>query len=46
MSLYTVTLIGVPSLAALGAAYLAARSNWSAPKAVLAGGVTLVAAMA
>ena len=46
MSLYTVTLIGIPSLAGLGATALAERSNGSAPRAVLVGGMALVVAMA
>ena len=45
MSLYTVMLIGVPSLAVPGAADLAERSNWSGTKAVLAGGMVLVVIM-
>ena len=45
VSLYTVMFIGVPSLAVLGAADLAERSNWSATKAVLAGGMAWVVLM-
>ena len=45
MSLFTVTLIGLPSLAALGVSLLAEQSNWNAPKAVFAGGATLVVAI-
>ena len=45
LSLYAVTLIGVPSPAVLGAAYLAEMSNWSTTKAVLAGGMALVVMM-
>lgn len=45
MSLFTVTLIGAPSLAALGASLLADQSSWSAPGAIFASGMALVAAM-
>jgi hypothetical protein len=45
MSLYTLTLIGVPSLAALGVSLLAEQPRWDAPQAIFASGMTLVVVM-
>ena len=45
MSLYTLTLIGVPSLAALGVSLLAERPSWDAPRAIFASGMALVVVM-
>ena len=45
MSLYTVMLIGIPSLAALGGSLLTEQPQWNAPRAILTGGAALCVVM-